>query len=130
MIGADAAARFMLGRLQNQDMPDDISEHGDPSPVPNDLIDASEDDIAVIFGRDFLDRLSELPTATWNGPLRSNLGIHLVFVIGRIAGEVPELADVEDDVYNSWLEAERERAVEEMYDQLDAMYDIKVVTDA
>jgi len=128
MIGADAAARFMLGRLQNQDMPGDISEHGDASPVPNDLIDVSEDDIAVVFGREFLERMSELPTGAWNGPLRSSLGIHLVFVIGRSSGKVPELTDVEDAVYDSWLKAERDRAVEELYGRLSSQYDVTVVS--
>lgn len=126
-IGADAAARFMLGRLQNQDMPDDISEYGDASPVPNDLMNVSEDDIAVVFGTGFLDRLSELQMGTWSGPLRSRLGIHLVYVADRGAGSLPTLAEVEDAVYESWLKAERERTVEAMYARLRSQYDIVVV---
>lgn len=126
-IGADASARFMLGRLQNQDMPEDISEYGDASPVPNDLLEVSEDDIAVVFGREFLERITELPLGTWNGPLRSRLGIHLVYVFDRSAGKIPELADVEDAVYASWLQAERASAVEKMYDGLRQNYDIRIV---
>ena len=33
-IGADASARFMLGKLRNQDMPEDISKLGDRSSLP------------------------------------------------------------------------------------------------
>jgi len=126
-IGADASARFMLGRLQSEDMPENIAQYGDASPVPNELESVSESELASLFGRAFVFELGEQPIGRWRGPLRSNLGLHLVYVQNRDAGRLPPLAEVDDAVYASWLRARREQAIDQLYEELRRRYDVIVV---
>ena len=123
-IGADAAARFTLGRIGNQDMPDDISEYGDASPVPNDFLNFSTAQIARLFGADFAAEINALPEDRWTGPIRSNIGLHVVYVGARGPGRLPEYDEVADAVYDAWMDAQREQAVERLYERLQQKYDV------
>ena len=125
-IGADAAARFLLGRLRNRDMPEDISTLGDPSPLPTFFDDVHGSDVNPLFGHQFSEELSEAPVGEWSGPVSSVLGLHLVYVEKRIAGKVPGLDKIESQVSEKWLEAKRTEAVELMYERLEDSYKITI----
>ena len=129
-IASDAAARFMLGRLQNQDMPEDISDYGDPSPIPNDLFEAGDDEIAAMLGGDFLAEVQQLPLQRWAGPVASDLGLHLVYVTQRSAGQKPQLSAVEDAVHRAWLNEQQRQAVDAMYGTLIRAYDVSTAPGA
>ena len=89
-IGADAAARFTLGNLQNQDMPDDISALGDWSVIPALFEGISNAEISALFGSEFAVRIPEIPLTQWSGPIRSKAGLHLIYLDEREVGlELP-----------------------------------------
>ena len=129
-IASDATARFMLGRLQNQEMPDDISDYGDPSPIPNDLFEAGENEIAALLGAGFLAEIQQLPARRWAGPVASDLGLHLVYVVQRTAGQKPQLSAVEDAVRRAWLNEQQRQAVDTMYQALRQNYDVTTAAGA
>jgi hypothetical protein len=122
VIGADASARYILGRLQNQPMPEDISSLGDPSPLPTYLEKVPGSEITTIFGADFVAELAIAPTGEWVGPVSSKLGLHVVYVDDRIAGRIPGLAEVRDAVEEKWAAAQRTAAIEDMYQRLEERY--------
>ena len=125
-IGADASARYLLGRLQNQDMPDNISTLGDPSPLPTYIDDVRGPDLSPLFGHAFSAELSAAPVGEWVGPISSRLGLHIVHIEKRSAGRIPELDEIEDDVHEKWQEARRSAVVEKMYQRLADQYQVTI----
>ena len=123
-IGADAAARFMLGELRRQDMPDDLSQYGDGSPLPVYVENLATKDIVATFGTQFATQLAVLSPGQWHGPVRSDHGIHLVHVDDRNEGRVATLGEVEDSVRRAWRSAQRENAIADLYRQLDEQYTV------
>ena len=125
-IGADASARYLLGRLQNQDMPDDISTLGDPSPLPTFIDDVRGTDLSPLFGHAFSAELSAAPIGEWVGPISSKLGLHIVYIDKRVAGRIPELDEIEEEVIEKWRAAKRYAAVEKMYQRLANRYEVTI----
>ncbi len=125
-IGADATARFMLGRLRSQEMPEDISKLGDPVSIPANFPHTAESNIAATFGTEFTVELAAVPIGEWHGPIKSQHGIHIVYVRNRTAGRLPELSDIIDGVRESWSEYMSEIAIENMHAELLQEYDVTV----
>jgi hypothetical protein len=125
-IGADASARFLLGRLQNQDMPEDISELGDPSPLPTYIEEVREPDISPLFGREFAATLSAAPVGEWIGPIRSRLGLHIVYIDQSIAGRIPDLDEIAEQVDEKWRAARRAAAIDDLYRRLAESYEVTI----
>ena len=127
-IGADASARFLLGELNNADMPVDIEALGDPSNRPAHLDEMSKTEIQRMFGGHFAERIDDIEPGQWTGPLRSYDGLHIVFVDNRSGGHLPPLADVEEQVRLALLVDARGRAVDSAYHELDERYEVQVET--
>lgn len=125
-IGADAAARFMLGTLQNQDLPDDISKLGDPSPLSAHFTGVPSSEISIMFGQNFAANLGQVALRKWAGPLTSSFGLHIVYVEERIEGRLPGLGEIEEKVRRRWLEDRRTAAIEEMYKGLAENYSVTI----
>ena len=125
-IGADAAARFMLGELRNRDMPDDLSQYGDGSVLPVYVDELGVTGITALFGVQFATQLAGLGPGEWHGPVRSNHGIHLVYIDSRDQGRVARLDEVEDSVRRAWRSEQRENAVAQMYRRLDEQYTVNL----
>lgn len=125
-IGADASARFLLGRLQNQDMPEDISKLGDPSPLPTYIEEVREPDMSPLFGREFAAALSAAPVGEWIGPIPSRLGLHIVYIDQSIAGRIPDLDEIAEQVDEKWRAARRAAAIDELYRRLAESYEVTI----
>ena len=125
-IGADASARFMLGRLQNQDMPEDLAKLGDASPLPTYIEEVRSADINPLFGAEFTAVLAASPVGEWAGPIPSELGLHIVYIDSRAGGEIPELAEVEDEVTEKWRDDKRSAAIDDLYQRLIETYNVTV----
>lgn len=61
--------------------------------------------IGRTFGEDFRVALAELPLGTWQGPVRSGYGAHLVRVTDREEPILPPLSQIRDRVENAWRAA-------------------------
>ena len=80
--------------------------------------DRSFDDLARVFGPSFAQALFQLTPGSWQGPIESGYGWHLMFVDSITPSRVPAFEDVEPDVKTAWIEERRaevrQRAFEEM----------------
>ena len=99
---------------------------GPPAPVPALFNDASGTDIAGTFGDAFTVALANVETGTWQGPIISGLGLHLVRVDARKAPQPPRLADVRQRVENDWRAAAIGKARETAYAEIASGYDVKI----
>lgn len=116
--GAVAAARAALA-----------ADEG-PAPVAGSLLPAAltaapASEVARLFGSVFADALAETPTGRWHGPLRSGYGVHLVLLEERVAGHLPPLAEVRDEVERDLMAERREDANQALYEGLRGRYTIR-----
>lgn len=106
-----------------------VADHknlGDPFPLANEFGDATEADVARLFGREFPKKLSALPVGRWSGPIESGYGLHLVLVHKRTAGRPPSLTEVRDAVLVEWRLAHRRELNEIFRRQRRARYAVTV----
>ena len=83
---------------------------------------AYEREILRAMGSQFLGGLQSLPVGSWQGPIESGFGLHLVKLSERIEGIVPPLDDIRDLVSRDWMSAKREETNEAFYTALRERY--------
>lgn len=76
------------------------------------------------FGPQFALAVAKLATGSWQGPIESGLGWHLVFVDTVIPGRVPAFEEIEPDVKTAWLSEQKELAWRKAYEAMRAKYTV------
>ena len=83
-------------------------------------------DIAALFGSKFAETLLQTQTGSWQGPIESGYGFHLVHVTELIPSRLPQLAEVEDRLQIDWQFKQRRKFNQAIYQQFRARYEIEV----
>ena len=78
--------------------------------------------LAKEFGPQFAVAVEKLKPGSWQGPIESGLGWHLVFVDSVIPGRIPAFEEVEADVKTAWLGVQKTEAIETAYKAMRAKY--------
>lgn len=86
--------------------------------------DRATDYLSKEFGPQFAQAVAKLPTGSWQGPIESGFGWHLVFVDTAIPGRVPDFEEVEPDVKTAWLGEQKVLAWEKTYKEMRARYTV------
>jgi hypothetical protein len=86
--------------------------------------DRAPDYLAKEFGPPFALAVAKLPPGSWQGPIESGFGWHLVFVDTVIPGRVPAFEEVEPDVRTAWLGEQKALAWERAYKGMRANYTV------
>lgn len=86
--------------------------------------DASPDELAKDFGLLFAQSLFQLKPGSWQGPIQSGYGWHLVFVKSVSPGRLSSFEDVEPDVKAAWLGEQRAEQWQKTYSMMRAKYQI------
>jgi peptidyl-prolyl cis-trans isomerase C len=76
------------------------------------------------FGPNFALAVAKLPSGSWQGPVESGFGWHLVFVDTVIPGRVPAFEEAEADVKKAWLAEQKVLAWEKAYRDMRAKYTV------
>lgn len=76
---------------------------GDPFMFQDYYRDRAPDYLGKEFGPPFALALVKLKPGSWQGPIESGFGWHLVFVDTVIPGRVPAFEEIERDVKTAWL---------------------------
>jgi hypothetical protein len=120
----DVDAKRSLAVLGRE--PDAASGLGDPFVLPLDFRRTSAVDVASQLGQDFAAALRDLPIGSWQGPIASPYGLHLVLVRERTEGRRPALAEVRAAVLHDYHRAKRDEANRGLLEDLRARYRIVV----
>ena len=80
--------------------------------------------IAKDFGPQFALALEKLKPASWQGPVESGYGWHLVFVDTVIPGRIPAFEEIEPDVKTAWLGEQKATAWQKAYAEMRAKYTV------
>src|SRR5271165_2072104 len=86
--------------------------------------DRAPDAIAKEFGPPFAVAVEKLKPGSWQGPIESGYGWHLVFVTTVIPGRVPAFEEIESDVKTAWLGEQKRQAWEKAYAEMRAKYTV------
>jgi len=70
--------------------------------------------------------MSRLATGSWQGPIASGYGLHLVFINNRTESWLPPLAEIRDSVLYELLAERRQQANTAFYKTLLERYDVIV----
>ena len=119
----DADAKQLLAELQAGAAAETL---GDPTMLPNEQTAATERMIARTFGERFAQAVMELEPGSWQGPLFSGLGAHLVQVTERIAGRLPTLAEIRPEVEQEYLAERRKELKDLAYRKLREGYEVVI----
>ncbi len=95
---------------------------GDPTLLQDYYGDRTSEQLAKDFGPVFAQAASRLAPGSWQGPIESGFGWHLVFVDTVIPGRVPGFEEVEPDIKTAWLGEQKSLAWKTSYDALRAKY--------
>ena len=86
--------------------------------------DRAPDYLGKEFGPSFAVAVAGLAPGSWQGPIESGFGWHLVFVDTVIPGRVPAFEEVESDVRTAWLGEQKALASEKAYKAMRANYTV------
>jgi PPIC-type PPIASE domain len=123
--GLDADVRALVMAL-NSDPSTDAGELGDRIQLEHGYANISTRDIARLFGAPFAEAIVKLQPGTWQGPIPSGYGVHLVIVDEHHDGRLPQLDAVRDAVRREWENARRKERIEQFYRHLLEKYTIIV----
>jgi peptidyl-prolyl cis-trans isomerase C len=90
--------------------------------------DRSPEQLVKEFGSQFAQTVFSLKPGSWQGPVESGYGWHLVFVDSFAPGRVPAFEEVEPDVKSAWLADQREQAKYKAYETMRAKYTVSLPT--
>ena len=118
-------ASAVLATLQNGE-PIDPDFGGAAGLLPPSFEDTSETVIASHFGESFKEELFSLEVGEWTGPTESPFGWHLIRIDHIVAGRVPMLDEIRNEVQREWLVVRREATQRAVFDSLRDKYTITI----
>ncbi len=125
--GLAAEAQRVLASLRRADAGfNDAGLSGDRFPYQRNYVRQFLRPVANDFGPEFASSLAQLqPGETWQGPIASSFGLHLVMLTDRTAARVPDFAEVREVVREAVLERRRTDTREALLDELVEQYDVR-----
>lgn len=101
-------------------------ERGDRFMMEYDFVHETPSEVTRIFGSGFAEQLFALETNTWQGPVASGYGFHLVRISEKIDARMPELASVIEKVRTDFMFEQRQKTNKEIYDKFKERYEIVI----
>jgi hypothetical protein len=119
------AAR-LLDHLRTQNSYKSEIDAGDPFLLQQNFDDVPPAELKNTFGEKFASAISALPVGSWQGPVDSGYGAHLVYVAKYTPGRLPELAEVREQVRRDYFDARRREATNQFYNALLRRYSVRI----
>ena len=122
--GVNSDAEELLRKLSSDPDGIDAADAGDVFMFGYEFEHQSEHQVSRMFGREFADALNGLTTGSWQGPVSSGYGLHLVYIGERQDAWLPPLEEVRDSVLYELMAERREQADQVFYQSLRERYDV------
>ena len=97
---------------------------GDPFMFQDHYTDRSTEQIASIFGSAFAVAVDQVRPGSWQGPIGSGLGWHLVFVSSATPGRVPSYDEIEGEIKRGWMDEQRALTRQRAFDAMKSHYEV------
>ena len=99
---------------------------GDPFMFQEYYRDRAPEYLGKEFGPVFALAVVKQPTGSWQGPVESGFGWHLVYVDTLVPGRVPTFEEIEGNVKTAWLSEQKATAWEKAYKDMRAKYTVLI----
>jgi hypothetical protein len=116
----------LLAELRHMGNTADPAALGDAFLLAHRFEGVAATEVRTIFGDTFAAGLSALTPGQWQGPVPSGYGVHLVYVVERAAGRIPDLAEVREAVRREWDNTRRLDANKTFYQTLLRWYTVTI----
>ncbi len=103
-----------------------LSAFGDAFMFQKQYADRTAEQVAAIFGSYFAEAVRRLRVGTWQGPIESGLGWHLVLVTSATPGRVPAFDEIVAEIHAAWMGDQRSEARRRAFDVMKARYEVRV----
>lgn len=113
-------AKNALPQLNELSTPD----RGDSFMLPYDFVQKTSFEVERLFGAGFAEQLFSLDTNSWQGPIASGYGFHLVRISEKTDPRMPELFSVIDKVRSDLMLERRQKMNKEIYEKFKERYEI------
>ncbi len=97
---------------------------GDRFMFQDDYADRLFDQLASVFGSAFAQSLFGLESGSWQGPIESGYGWHLVWIDSVAPKRIPAFEEVEPEVKQEWIAERRAEAKRQTYQAMRARYEV------
>lgn len=125
----DKDAEELLVRLGQEGDDLNLEQLGDSIMLPKTFPLSPVSVINRQFGSDFTEQLNGLEIGTWQGPVRSGYGFHLVLIEERSEGRDPQLAEIRPQVEREYELKQRQDLKEKIYSNLREKYTVVIEAD-
>lgn len=85
-----------------------------------------EAEVERLLGTQFVQGLSGLAVGTWQGPILSGFGLHLVFIDQFVAAKAPKLDNVRQQLSRDWSAEKRAETNRTIYEKLRQRYHVVI----
>ena len=123
----DAAA--LLSRLEGTDETAG-KDMGDPFMLPREFTDVGRSQLGRLFGDDFAATLFTFRSGSWQGPVESGYGYHLVYLHGVREAEPVPFDESRERVLQDWQRDRRQQAEQALLEELKSRYEITYTKEA
>jgi peptidyl-prolyl cis-trans isomerase C len=96
----------------------------DPFMFQDYYADRTPEQVAGVFGSTFAEALFRLEPGSWQGPLESGLGWHLVWVTSSVPGRAPAFEEIEAPVRAGWMDERRAESRRRAFEAMAARYQV------
>ncbi len=104
----------------------DAPDFGERFKLSNSEEKAHFEELQIIYGKYFALKVFKLKKGLWHKAIESKFGTHIIYITDKDIG-VPYLFDeVEDRVYEDYMDEQRERIKEDAYQKITTQYSLEV----
>lgn len=122
-------AQELLTELRKSGANFTIGDAGDRFMYGYQFKQLADTQIISMFGEEFFKTLSSQSIGSWEGPVASAYGLHLVKIEDKTASIQPKLEAVYDKVHSEWLSEKRTEMNNAFYEKLRQQYNIVIEAD-
>ncbi len=123
---ATARAEALLRTLQDAGPEVRLGDVGDTIMLDPEVPLLRQDEVGRLFGEEFAGQVVTLQPGSWQGPVQSGYGLHLVLVREVVPGRAVTLDEVRRDVERELLSQRRREQLAAMYDELLGKYSVTI----
>ncbi len=125
---SELLANSLKSKLNKLDVSEiDLTKYGDRTMIRPDYIDLQADRLITEFGEtEIIDHVLSTQLNKWAGPFSSNFGLHIIYVLDRKPGYIPEFEDVSEKIKRGMIEDRKEKLDKKFMAKLRERYTIEI----
>jgi len=124
-VGAEQHAIDLLMRLRSEGPEsEDLPSWGDAIMLETSYAGRSEQEVSAAFGGVFAEAVVRLPVGSWEGPVSSGYGLHLVKVVRREDSRIPDWREVGGRVVGDMEFEAKASARDQLYQEIAQTYEV------